>query len=133
MSKKIAPHEYAKAFIDATKDASREEIRKRVEVLYTLLKRDHNEHLFPRIIQEAETYIENEGTVRVQVETGVALTSAQKNMLAEAIGQNADVVRWQEQVNESLGAGLRVTIGDTIIDATMHGRLELLRKSLLSS
>lgn len=132
MSKKIAPREYAKAFIEATVDASRDEIRKRAEVLYTLLKRDHNESIFSQIIEEAEKYLHDEGMTNVLVQTTTPLTPTQKKTLSAALEKDADNIRWQERIDPTIGAGIRMQIGDTVIDATMHGRLEQLRKALLS-
>ncbi|HEX4591686.1 MAG TPA: ATP synthase F1 subunit delta [Gemmataceae bacterium] len=71
--------------------------------------------------------------VRVQVKSAVPLTDAEREQVKEMARQrlNLDPVL-AESVDPSLLGGLRVQVGDRVIDATVRARLDSLKNQLLS-
>ena len=78
---------------------------------------------------------EREGQVLVTVQSAVALTEAARGqvrqVLSEVLGETRQPVI-EEQIDASLVGGLRIRVGDRVIDATVRGMLDRLAGRLKS-
>jgi len=74
-------------------------------------------------------------TLHVIVTSATPLDKSQTDRLAEKYRQmyNSDAVRVSVQIDPSLIGGIKVRIGDKVIDASIKAKLEDLRKALVNS
>lgn len=76
-------------------------------------------------------YAQAEGLVRVQVQSAFPLTQAQHVSLAQALTRRfGGRVQLREEVDAGLIGGVVLRRGDTVIDASLRGRLQRLRTLL---
>lgn len=72
-----------------------------------------------------------ENTVEAKIETALPLDAKQESelqaMLAKRIGK---MIHAQIEVNPALIGGTRITVGDTVIDASVQGRLAAMAREL---
>jgi F-type H+-transporting ATPase subunit delta len=74
---------------------------------------------------------ELENTVDVEVTTAMALTDAQRDKLAVALGRRLGrAVRLHEHVDADLLGGAIVRAGDLVIDGSLTGRLARLEQQM---
>ncbi|TDJ65705.1 MAG: ATP synthase F1 subunit delta [Planctomycetota bacterium] len=74
------------------------------------------------------------GTLRGVVESARKLDAAEITILSEAMGARlAKIVRLENRINPDLIGGVRVIVGANMIDTTVQGRLESLRRRLLEA
>lgn len=102
-------------------------------VLLMLIKRGHD----PAMSLLAEIYHELWDQARrilpVNVQSAVPLTTAQTTALTQTLQRKTGAtVQLQTQVNPELIAGLVVTMGDRVVDASARATLEGLRAAMTS-
>jgi F-type H+-transporting ATPase subunit delta len=90
--------------------------------------------LLPRVAAEYRRLLDRQrGIVEARVTSAVALTAeeteAVRGWVARTTGSTVDL---DAVVDESLIGGLTVRVGDTLMDASVRGRLERLRGQLAS-
>jgi F-type H+-transporting ATPase subunit delta len=74
---------------------------------------------------------ERYGIVNVDVAGAIEITPQQQQRLAEQLERyTRKKVRLRFSIDKALQGGLRVKIGDTVLDATIKHQLELLREKL---
>ena len=74
---------------------------------------------------------ERRGVRRARVEAAVALSSEQQARLQSALAKLfAAPVVMEQQVTPDIIAGVRVTVGDSVIDNTVQGRLRRMLASI---
>ncbi|MDR2173297.1 MAG: F0F1 ATP synthase subunit delta [Burkholderiales bacterium] len=72
-----------------------------------------------------------EGTVEATIETALPLDAAQENEIRAALARHTGrKVDAQISVNPALIGGTRITVGDTVIDASVQGRLAVMAREL---
>ncbi|MDO8730155.1 MAG: ATP synthase F1 subunit delta [Candidatus Omnitrophota bacterium] len=100
-------------------------------LLRLLLKKDRVENL-PVVNEAAKAVSEaRQGVVRGQVATAHAISSAETERLAQAVGKAIGKrVILDRQVDPSLIGGVRVTVGGTLLDGSVRAQLENVRKQL---
>jgi|GEM_PF-4979580 len=128
---RLSAKDYAKAFVAATVDATRDEVRARAEALSALLRVRRQTGLTAAIVAEAERLQADRDSVAVTVTSEVALSSSEKKKLFESMGVDPGAVRLEERVVVGIGSGAKVQIGDRVVDATVSARLEALRKAFV--
>ncbi len=98
-----------------------------------LLVSKEREALLPEIAdQYSRLRDEREGIVRVDVTSAVELAVPQQQKLRERLEKyTGKKVRIRFELDGSLKGGLRVQIGDTVLDASVRRQLELLRAKFL--
>jgi F-type H+-transporting ATPase subunit delta len=100
--------------------------------LARLLVRKKRTALAPEIAAQFRALSqEREGVRHARATTAVALTDAERRALAERLqGSTGHQVELETEVDPALLGGVVVQIGDRLIDASVRGRLEALRKTL---
>ncbi|MDR2244260.1 MAG: F0F1 ATP synthase subunit delta [Burkholderiales bacterium] len=72
-----------------------------------------------------------EGTVEAAIETALPLDATQENEIRAALAKHTGrKVEAQISVNPALIGGTRITVGDTVIDASVQGRLAVMAREL---
>ena len=90
-------------------------------------------YLLDSCVQQVQQLTEQrQGIVRAEVQAAFMLTDVQKKHVEEVLGKfTGKTVRAQTEVVPELLGGLRVRIGDTLIDGSLKGRFEKLKQELL--
>ncbi|MDR3211778.1 MAG: ATP synthase F1 subunit delta [Planctomycetota bacterium] len=105
-----------------------------IDFLAVLVRRNRL-HLLPRILREFEiisTDIEN--ILAVDVHTAILLTREQLDRLSQALTKRlGKKVRLSQHLTPDLIAGARVEVAGQVIDASLQGRLEGLRRHLVQA
>lgn len=98
-----------------------------------LLIAKRRETLLPLIMQEyAALRDEKNGIVNVDVVSAIELAPPQEERLrAELERFTGKKVRFRSEIDGSVRGGIRVKIGDTVLDATIRHQLERLRNRFL--
>ncbi len=103
-----------------------------VRNLIYLMASKNELHLLPEVLVEFDRYVER-GPSRqlVQVTSAIPLTEGERTQLEQKIraqyGQDLDL---EYRVDKELLGGLRVRIGDRVIDGTVVGTLNAMRQKL---
>jgi F-type H+-transporting ATPase subunit delta len=72
-----------------------------------------------------------EGTVEATIETALPLDATQEDEIRAALARHTGrKVDAQISVNPALIGGTRITVGDTVIDASVQGRLAVMAREL---
>ena len=100
-------------------------------LLHLLLKRDRVEHL-PAILEQARSAAEErQGILRGYAITAHPISSAETELLAQAIGKALKKkVMLERQVDPSLIGGIRVTVGSKLLDGSVRTHLDEIREQL---
>ncbi|MDR0246945.1 MAG: F0F1 ATP synthase subunit delta [Burkholderiales bacterium] len=118
----------AKAFLDVCGDTLDAGGRRLVEVLLQAGRiglMAEIETLFLRRKEAAE------GTVEAAIETALPLGAAQEDEIRAVLAKfTGKKVSAQISVNSALIGGTRITVGDTVIDASVQGRLAAMAREL---
>ena len=98
-----------------------------------LLTTKQREALLPDIVEQFDALRDERlGIVNVHVTTAVALTPEQQQTLLLALEQHTQKnVRVRTNVDPAVKGGLRIRIGDTVLDATVTHMLERLHRRFL--
>lgn len=98
-------------------------------LLHVLVKK-RREPVLDNIIAEFGKYRdEHEGRVHAKVTTAKPLPEAEKERLAAAIAKRTGkIVDIQETIDPTVIGGIRVNLGDQVLDGTVRRRLEDLRR-----
>ncbi len=110
-----------------------ERVGKDVLTFLDLLFVKHRENLLPAIVQQyASLRDERAGVVNVDVTTAAELAVPQQERLRAVLERyTGKTVRIRAAIDRSLKGGVRVQIGDTVLDASVRRQLELLRNAFL--
>lgn len=89
-------------------------------------------HLLEACTAEVQHQLEKrQGIARAQVQTAFALNAAQQKQVEEALGHlGGQTVRAEFTVRPEVLGGLKVRMGDTLIDGTFQRRFEKLQEEL---
>jgi F-type H+-transporting ATPase subunit delta len=100
--------------------------------LIYLLASKNQVHLLPEVLVEFDRYVERGPTRQlVQVTSAIPLNEAERTQLEQKIrAQYGPDLDLDYRVDPSLLGGLRVRIGDRVIDGTVVGRLNAMRQRL---
>lgn len=103
-------------------------------LLRLLLKKDRVDQL-PGINEEAKSVSEaRQGLVRGHVATAHPISAAETDRLAQAVGNAlGKKVILERQVDPSLIAGVKVSVGSTLLDGSVRSQLNKVREQLMSA
>ncbi|MDR0770786.1 MAG: F0F1 ATP synthase subunit delta [Burkholderiales bacterium] len=120
----------AKTFVEVCGDALDSGGRRLVEVLLRAGRMGlmaEIETLFLQLKDAAE------GTVEATIETAMPLDATQETEIRAALARHTGKkVNAQIAVNPALIGGTRITVGDTVIDASVQGRLATMARELFA-
>lgn len=128
---KITVQQYAAAYLAATADASREQARTAAETLVGILRRNQHTRLLPAIVAAVERVGSGKTGPDVRVTTARAFDDAEVATLVKSMGIDSETSRVTTQVDPAVGSGVRVQVGDMVVDATFAAKLQALRAVLL--
>jgi F-type H+-transporting ATPase subunit delta len=120
---------------EAVSAALRDRVREPVLRLALLLVRRGRAALLPDLAREFERLLDRErGVVTAIVTSAAPLSDADAKAVSERVAalRNAETVRLEQRVDESLIGGLTIRVGDRLIDASVRGRLERLRARIVA-
>ena len=124
---KYSPQQYAQALYESLKDAKDADLVFRN--FYGLLVRNNDLKLLSKIIEKIEEIDKKErGVIEVKVSSVKKLDSNVIEKLQQIIGKKTDI---KEEINPSLIGGLKIQIGDLLIDGSIKAKLNKLRQSLI--
>jgi F-type H+-transporting ATPase subunit delta len=100
--------------------------------LARLLVRKSRTALAPEIATQFRALVQaQEGVAQAHATTAVPLTSAEQQALSQRLeGSTGHRVQLTTDVDPELLGGVVVQIGDRLIDASVRGRLDAMRKAL---
>ncbi len=102
-------------------------------LLATLVRHERGDGVSQVAAAFDELVDEASGVVRAQASTVVPLSAEQRNRLLAALERlTGTPVKLQEQIDPAVLAGVRVQLGDSLIDGSAAGRLARMREELVS-
>jgi F-type H+-transporting ATPase subunit delta len=69
-------------------------------------------------------------TTVVTITSAVPLSESQKKALTDGLKKKYSAVSIEEQIDENIIGGVKVTVGDKQFDATLRGRLSKLKETI---
>lgn len=128
----IAPSKRAAAF-----DAILEKIGASVTIrkFFTVVAHAARLSLLHEIVASLHDLVDAKmGVVEARITSAQALTSPQSQRLTASLAsRTGKTIRIQWQLDPTLLGGLKVQLGSTVYDASLQGRLRLLKAQLLSA
>ncbi len=128
----IAPSKRAAAF-----DAILEKVGASILLrkFFTVVTQSARLSLFHDIVASFHDLVDEKmGVVEARIVSAQALTGSQTSRLSEFLSTRTGKtvrIRWQQ--DRALLGGLKVQLGSTVYDASLQGRLRLLKQQLLSA
>lgn len=130
---KLSIHDYATVLYEAVASQPKQ-AGEAVERFVKVLQRDRTANLLPLILKEVEAIAaEQEGRLLVTVTTSEALTPTQQKEIIETLKSRypkKETVTINSQVDPSIIGGVRLEIGNEIIDHTIKTKLDELAGQL---
>lgn len=126
----ISVSEYTKALVMALEESSPEDAETVVSNLVAVMKENGDLGVYEEVIAEYERLSVERGKVRTAEATfarGATENSGILDELNSLIGPELEV---RSRVDESLIGGMVLRVDDTLIDASVKGQLERMRKDL---
>ncbi len=99
------------------------------------LKDDGKADLLPEISHELSQIAEQKDeNKKAMVTTAVPLTGAEKESLKKCLTQifQREIITIENTIDQGIIGGVRIQLGDILIDASIRGKLEQLKKMLLT-
>ncbi len=130
---KTSIKQYAQALYELTKDKPEDEVSVVVEKFIANLKEKRLLGKAKDIIKEfKKIYNQKNGIVQAKVQTARELDKISQEKIIEFIKNKyqAKEVDLLMEISPKLQGGLRITVGDEVIDGSVLGRLRKLRSSL---
>ena len=126
---KYSAKQYARALYDSLKEAKEAEKELVFKNFYALLIRNNDLKLINKIIEKIEEIDKEErGVVEVEISSAKKLEEETIEKLRKLIGKKAEIY---EKIDPSLIGGLKIQIGDLLLDGTLKAKLNKLRRSLI--
>lgn len=130
---KLSPKELAKLLYLSAKDKSDKDAVAAVRAFVALAKKKGLAPLLPSVQSKLKAAADSiDKTEALTIESARELSAGEASEICRAlgVGAGADVLLC---VKPSLIAGVRITKGDTVIDATVRARLESFKTAFRSS
>ena len=132
---KINISQYAQTLLDLTDGKSEQEILDIVAKFAEQLKKDGQLKNADKIMEKfSEIYNKKNGIVKAEVVTRYKLQDEKLKEIESYIKTKyeAKSVELVEVINEDIKGGIVIRVGDEVLDASVGGQLEKLRKLLAS-
>jgi len=131
---RISPKQYAQTLYDLTDGKSKPDISKSVADFARYLHKERKLKLADRIIEQfGKIYNNEKNIVEAEVRTAEKLSAGTEKKVKEYVEKkyNAKEVVLKNIVDESVKGGIIVKVGDEVMDGSLRGKLERLRKILV--
>ena len=125
---KHSPKQYAQALYGSLKEAKEGETDLVFKNFYGVLLRNNDLKLLSKIIEKIEEIDKEDRGV---VEVKIASVKKLDNSLVERIRNLIKNAEIKEEIDPSLIGGLKIQIGDLLIDGSIKAKLNKLRQSLI--
>lgn len=129
---RISPKNYARLLYEIIIDQDQSEIPAEIKKFITLLKKNHHLSFLQQIIQLFDRYYqEQQGELEAEVTTVKLLTEEEKRNLATILSRitNRKTII-KESLDPTLLGGVKVKVGDRLIDGSVQGRLSGLKNKM---
>jgi F-type H+-transporting ATPase subunit delta len=131
---KITPKQYAQVLYDLTDGKSKSEIERSVADFACHIYKEGELKLADKIIgQFSKIYDRKNGIVEASIATAEKISDSTEKKLKDYIEKkyNAKKTILNNIVDESIKSGFVLRVGDEVMDGSVAGRLEELRKILV--
>lgn len=126
---KISPKQYAILLYELTQDVKKNAIEERTRAFLNLLLKQRALNQLPRILRfYSQYYNVQEGVIDVEVTTAREAGKIEDKIKNEIKIENK--IELKKKVDPSLIGGVRIKVGDYMIDDTVRARLRALRSIL---
>jgi ATP synthase F1 delta subunit len=126
---KITPKQYAISLYETTKNARKDEAEEMVKNFVKLLRLDNNMSKADKIIEEYYKYYRQQKGISKLKVTGSEKIAPE--VINSIVKHFANQVELEEEIDESLIGGITLEIDDdTLIDGSVRGKLEKLKKNI---
>jgi F-type H+-transporting ATPase subunit delta len=105
------------------------ELDKIVDGFLAYLKKEDKLNLFPAIVRKLNSRLD-EGFLDCKVLSAVKLTDKQRDGTEKILKRKFGVKEVLFEVDSNMSGGIKVVMGDKIIDLSLENKLNLLKKSL---
>ena len=132
---KVTPTQYAKTLYKLTLDKSQSEASAVISEFAKLLAKKNQAKLLPKIIEKFNgIWNKNNGIVEAEIITREKLSDELRNKLRNYVSNKykAKEVLINNIENESLKGGIIIRVGDEVMDGSVVGQLNKLKKVLIS-
>lgn len=125
---KVTANDYARLLVNVSQDVAGDKLKERVSAVLELMEKRGDGHMANRLLRELDSaYASQVG--------GGATTVKTAEGGKELFGAIASILKTHEEdiehlVDESLIAGAVVRVDNTIVDASLKGRLTQLKRKL---
>ncbi|MFA6322472.1 MAG: ATP synthase F1 subunit delta [Candidatus Buchananbacteria bacterium] len=132
---KINTKNYAIALYEVIKETKGEQQKAALRNFIVLLAQKNILSLAPKILDDFSRYYNSaEEITEIEIQTAKELSGSEqekiKVQLKKIIGQEIDL---KSQINPDLIGGLRLKLGDDLIDGSLQTQVMALRKQILSN
>jgi F-type H+-transporting ATPase subunit delta len=100
-----------------------------VEGFWKYLKKEGDLELLPEILQGLASKMDETSSI-ARVQSGTVLSEKQKNNIIKIIKLNLGINTVEFEVDTSLIGGIKIKIGDKVLDLSVQGKLNHLLKSI---
>lgn len=130
---KVTPRMYAESLLAFARDAKREDVEMLIARVVSYYSRRGKSRVLDAIAAALVTVLkERDGVYAIDVQSAHPLTKAEQEQIEETIarirGGRPEVTL---TVDDALIAGTVLTIGDTMIDASLSSRINHLKNALI--
>lgn len=124
---------YGQALYRATKDSNEKEATKAVGRFVEILSKRNELHLAPKIVESFDAEArKSEGVHEVSFLSAEELTAERKKSISTSFAKALDgAVEMRWKTDASIIAGAVIRYDDVLLDASVKGSLERLKKSLI--
>lgn len=136
---KYAGKQYAIALYEAVKDNGKKETEKTIDNFLALLKEKNDLGLVGKIFTEFEKYsLKQEGILSGEIVASHRIGEEIKKNISKKIIQRLDnkkikELNFKEKMNKELIGGFKIRVDDILIDASIEGVLNKMKRELQSS
>ncbi len=129
---KLSAAQYAEAIYDLVSEGV--PAKKAVQNLALTLRQNKASRLLPLIVERlAQIDDERQKQLRVRVISAEQLTKADQSIITEGLAKRYgeyEKIILEPELDEQLIGGIKLIIGDTVIDHTIQAKLNRLKKKL---
>ncbi len=128
---KIKKAEKRRLIEDIFKDGISQEVK---NLIYILIDKNREGNLLEIIDVYEDLYYEEEGIVRVVAVTAKAIDEDRRSRLIDVLAEKLDrKIQLENRVDEDVIGGVKLELEGKLIDATIQGKLDSMRKSFTAA